>query len=108
MNDILKRITSLMNAKNWTLYKLAKESDIPYSSLNSMFQKNNQPTISTLEKICRAFNITMSEFFSNTPLNTKVKQEFSKVELELIQTFQNLTKNNQKLLIDFANLLQNR
>lgn len=108
MNDILKRITSLMNAKNWTLYKLAKESDIPYSSLNSMFQKNNQPTISTLEKVCRAFNITMSEFFSNTPLNTKVKQEFSKVELELIQTFQNLTKNNQKLLIDFANLLQNR
>lgn len=108
MNDILKRITSLMNTRNWTLYKLAKESDIPYSSLNSMFQKNNQPTISTLEKICKAFNITMSEFFSNTPLNKKIKQDFSKVELELIQTFQNLSKSNQKLLIDFANLLYNR
>lgn len=108
MNDILKRITSLMNTRNWTLYKLAKESDIPYSSLNSMFQKNNQPTISTLEKICKAFNITMSEFFSNTPLNKKIKQDFSKVELELIQTFQNLSKSNQKLLIDFANLLHNR
>lgn len=108
MNDILKRITSLMNSRNWTLYKLAKESDIPYSSLNSMFQKNNQPTISTLEKICKAFNITMSEFFSNTPLNKKIKQDFSKVELELIQTFQNLSKSNQKLLIDFANLLHNR
>ena len=108
MNDILKRITSLMNTRNWTLYKLAKESDIPYSSLNSMFQKNNQPTISTLEKICKAFNITMSEFFSNTPLNKKITQDFSKVELELIQTFQNLSKSNQKLLIDFANLLHNR
>ena len=108
MNDILKRITSLMNSRNWTLYKLAKESDIPYSSLNSMFQKNNQPTISTLEKICKAFNITMSEFFSNTPLNKKIKQDFSKVELELIQTFHNLSKSNQKLLIDFANLLHNR
>ena len=71
MNDVLKRITSLMNHKNWTLYKLAKESDIPYSSLNSMFQKNNQPTISTLEKICKAFNITLSEFFSNTPLDSQ-------------------------------------
>ena len=108
MNDILKRITSLMNHKNWTLYKLAKESDIPYSSLNSMFQKNNQPTISTLEKICKAFNITLSEFFSNTPLNKKTKQDFSKVELELIQTYQNLSKNNQKLLLDFVNLLHNR
>ena len=73
-----------------------------------MFQKNNQPTISTLEKICKAFNITMSEFFSNTPLNKKINQEFSKTELELIQTYQNLSKSNQKLLIDFAYLLHNR
>lgn len=108
MNDILKRITSLMNSRNWTLYKLAKESDIPYSSLNSMFQKNNQPTISTLEKICKAFNITLSDFFSNTPLDNRTKLEFSKLELELIKTYQNLSKNNQKLLLDFANLLHNR
>ena len=35
---------------------LAKESDIPYSSLNSLFLKNNQPTLSTLEKICKGFH----------------------------------------------------
>ena len=50
MNDTLKRINELLDKRNWTLYKLAKESDIPYSSLSSMFQKNNQPTIATLEK----------------------------------------------------------
>ena len=51
MNDTLMKIQKLMNERNWSLYKLAKESDIPYSSLNSLFLKNNQPTLSTLEKI---------------------------------------------------------
>ena len=56
MNDTLMKIQKLMNERNWSLYKLAKESDIPYSSLNSLFLKNNQPTLSTLEKICKGFH----------------------------------------------------
>ncbi len=66
MNRVLQRIKSLMDERQWSLYKLAKESGIPYSSLNSLFQKNNQPTISTLERICNGFHITMSEFFSDS------------------------------------------
>ena len=49
MNDVLQKIKELMEERGWSLYKLAKESGIPYSSLNSLFQKNNQPTITTLE-----------------------------------------------------------
>ena len=108
MNDTLKRIVELLNSRNWTLYKLAKESGIPYSSLNSMFQKNNQPTIATLEKICRAFHINMSEFFSDSiPCKTTEKQ-YSKTEQELIQAYRNLSRNNQKLLYDFVKLLEKR
>lgn len=63
MNTTLKKIMDLLEERQWTIYRLAKESGIPYSSLNSLFQKNNQPTISTLEKICAGFHITMCEFF---------------------------------------------
>ena len=63
MNEVLQQIQKCMSERNWTLYKLSKECDIPYSSLSSLFAKNNQPTISTLEKICDGFNITLSEFF---------------------------------------------
>ena len=55
MNDTLMKIQKLMNERNWSLYKLAKESDIPYSSLNSLFLKNNQPTLSTLDENMQRF-----------------------------------------------------
>lgn len=38
-NDILNKIKTYMEYRNWTLYKLAKEADIPYTSLHSMFEK---------------------------------------------------------------------
>lgn len=41
MNDVLKRIKEILDEKGWTLYKLSKETGIPYSSLNSLFNKNN-------------------------------------------------------------------
>lgn len=63
MNDVLNRIQTLLNEREWTLYRLAKESGITYSSLSSLFKKDNQPTISTLEKICTGLNISLNEFF---------------------------------------------
>ena len=107
MNDTLMKIQKLMNERNWSLYKLAKESDIPYSSLNSLFLKNNQPTLSTLEKICKGFHITLGEFLSNnTPLRD-ISSEYSKDERELIESFRNLNRSNKKLLLAFIKLLHN-
>ena len=37
-NITLMKLELLMNERNWSVYKLAKESDIPYSSLNNLFQ----------------------------------------------------------------------
>ena len=55
-NYVLSRIKELLEQRNWSLYKLAHEASIPYSSLNSLFQKNNQPTVATVEKICAGFD----------------------------------------------------
>lgn len=63
--DTLAKIKEICNKQDWSVYKLAKESDIPYSSLNNMFLRNTQPTVSTLYKLCKGLNITMSEFFSD-------------------------------------------
>ena len=52
--DVLSRLTSLMHAKGWTRYRLAKK----------LWLRNNVPTIFTLEDICRALGITMAEFFT--------------------------------------------
>ena len=49
--DVLDRIQQLLTFKHWSLYKLAKQSDIPYSSLNNIFNRQTCPTMVTLEKI---------------------------------------------------------
>ena len=100
-NRILLKIKLLMEKRHWTMYRLAKESGIPYSSLNSLFQKNNQPTISTLERICNGLNISMGEFFSTQLVQNEHIQTLSSEELVLINLYRSLDKNDQKLLLNY-------
>ncbi len=62
--DVLKHIDELMAQRGWNLNQLAKISNVPQSTLSGLYQRNNSPTIPTLEKLCEAFGITMSEFFA--------------------------------------------
>lgn len=64
--DALKRINELMEDRGWTAYRLGKEAGLPSSTINNMFKRHNMPTISTLEAICNAFNITVARFFIDT------------------------------------------
>lgn len=61
--DIQERIKQLMDAKGWSEYKLAKEANLPQSTISHMFKRNNAPTYPTIEAICRAFGITKAQFF---------------------------------------------
>lgn len=63
-HDIIKRIISICEARSWTIYRLAKESGITYSTLCTMLHKANAPSIPTLIKICNGFDITLSDFFN--------------------------------------------
>lgn len=62
--NALKRIEQLRDERNWTNYRLAKEADISDTTLNNLFKRNNNPSIHTLEAICKAFGITLSQFFT--------------------------------------------
>lgn len=74
-NWIIRRINELLNEYGWTVYKLAKESGIPYSSLNNYYLRNTMPTIETLERITAAFGITLSNFFLTQPIAPPIKLE---------------------------------
>jgi len=105
MNETLIRIKELLQNHHWTLYRLSKESGIPYSSLYSMFNKNTQPTMSTLEKICAAFQIDMTDFFSNLS-GFPLKNMYTEEELKIIKEYRKLNKKEQQLVVDFITLLQ--
>lgn len=96
-NEVLNRIQYFLQFNHWSIYKLAKASAIPYSSLNNMFNRHTCPTVSTLEKICNGFQISLSEFFNfkNNPLrDTSISEE----QQELINAYESLSPSDQKLL----------
>lgn len=62
--SIISRIEELKKSRNWSTYMLAAQSGISYSALNQILRKPHIPTIWTLNKICNAFEISLSEFFS--------------------------------------------
>ena len=105
LNKTLVRIKELLDERNWSMYKLAKEADIPYSSLNTLFQKNNQPTLSTLEKICAGFHISMFEFFSDYPPYRQDSVTLSDDEINLLNIYRKINTSNQKLVREIATLL---
>ena len=61
--DVKTRLQGLMDERGWTIYKVAKEADIPWSTVRNMFKRNTEPSITTLESICRGFGITLAQFF---------------------------------------------
>ena len=61
--DIQGRIRELMEERSWTEYRLAKEANLSHSTVANMFNRNNAPTFPTLEAICNAFQMTLSQFF---------------------------------------------
>ncbi len=52
--DAQKRIKQLMEERGWTDYRLAKESSLSHSTITNMFNRNNTPTLPTLEAVCAA------------------------------------------------------
>lgn len=104
-NKLLSKIQELLDERNWSLYKLAKESNIPYSSLNSLFLKDNQPTVATLEKVCTGFNITLAEFFSdNTPYRNDVPN-ITADERTVLNLFRTLGNKDKEKYLEIINIL---
>lgn len=63
--DIQHKIKTLMDAAGWTKYKLAKMAGLQQSTISHMFKRNNAPTFNTMVSICKAFNMTLGQFFAD-------------------------------------------
>lgn len=61
--NVADRVLELCKARSWSLYRLAHEADMPYSSLSTVLYKTASPSLVSIEKICSGFGITLSQFF---------------------------------------------
>ena len=96
--DVIEHITDLCKERKWTYYRLAKESELPYSTINNMIHHTNIPTIPTLQKMCDAFGITLSDFFLDEVSDFKL----TKGQQELLEVYKHLTKDDKKILVAYG------
>ena len=100
--DTNKRIKRLMEERNWTEYKLAKESGLSQSTIANLFKRNTVPGITTLEAICQGFGITLSQFFSETDL-----VELSPEQKVLFDKWLYLTKEQKEVILKLIDTMKN-
>ena len=62
--DTNKRLRQLLDERGWSEYKLSKVSGLSESTIKNIYRRNTIPSIVTLEFICKAFGITLSQFFA--------------------------------------------
>ena len=101
MIDVLERITYYRKKKGWTEYQLAEMSGLTQSTISSWYRKKIIPTIPSLEKICAAFEITLSQFF----VTDEDCLSLTDIQKELLNEANRLTEQQQRSLIAFFKTL---
>lgn len=99
------KITHLLNERDWTLCRLAKESGVQITNLKEICFRGRIPTIPTIIKICNGFGITLSEFFDegNTTINQLMVSD-----QQLIGYFHAMTSADKNRVADYVHILSNR
>lgn len=62
--DIRKRLMELQQQRGWSDYKIAKEAGLSPNTVSNIYRRGNTPSLVTLEALCKAFGMTMAQFFS--------------------------------------------
>lgn len=100
--DVLNRITLMRKERHWTEYQLAEKSGLTQSTISSWYRKNTLPSIPSLQKICDAYEVTLSQFFAD---NCENAVQLNDKQFEMLNAISKLNSSQQLSLLDFLNKL---
>ena len=89
-----------MDERGWTIYKVAKEADIPWSTVRNMFKRNTEPSIGTLEAICKGMGMTLPQFF-----DVENQMGLSDEQRLLINQWNKLSEHDKLLIVELIKTL---
>ena len=89
--NVLDKIEKLRLDRGWSVYRLAEKAGITDKCIYNRYNRNTMPSIETIEKICEAFGMTLSQFFAEGNL-IEVDEELK----ELFDDWRSLTEEQKK------------
>ncbi len=93
--DVNQKIKQLAKLRGWTEYRLVKESGLAASTIANIYHRDTIPSIPTLEVLCNAFGITLSQFFSEDD-----RVSLSKDQSLLLDRWAAITPDQRKIILD--------
>ena len=100
--NVLDRIVELRTAKGWSEYQLAEEAGMTQSTISSWYRRHMTPSVPSLERICDAFDISLSQFFMESGSQPIVLTD---KQVELINATNKLSPEQLDNLLIFLNSL---
>ena len=91
--DTKDRLRRLMNERGWSVYRIAKEAGLPWSTVHNMFIRNTEPSIKTLECLCRGMGMTLPQFF-----DADNEMGLSPEQAQLLQKWNGLCEKDKQLI----------
>lgn len=92
--DTNERLKQLMKEKSITEYRLAIDSGLSKSTIAAILHRNTTPSVHTIEAVCNALGISVSQFFAEdgSPINITEEQRL------LLQRYAQLSANQRQLI----------
>ncbi len=95
--DALDRIQELCRERGWSYYQLSKVSGIAYSTLSTMINKHNMPSLPTLQRLCDGFGISVTDFFEPDRSSSTLTPD----QTECLTLFTSLSPEDKKLALAY-------
>ena len=98
---VQERISELMKKKGWSKYKLAQETGLYQTTVYDWFNdKHYTPDRNSIELICSAMNISLTEFYSGID-----EGELNGEQTYLLQLFAKVPESKKQLIFDLLRSL---
>lgn len=101
LKDVLAEITRLRLKRKWSEYELSQHSGLSQSTISTWYGKNQVPTVQTLDKVCKGFGITLSQFFAEE----EEAISLTPAQRELLDHWAALTETQQSLFAELFKTL---
>ena len=92
--DTNQRIRQLMKERGLTEYRLALDSGLSKSTVSALLHRNTTPSVPTIEAVCNALGITVSQFFAEEGDSLPVNEE----QRLLLQRYAKLTETQKRII----------
>ncbi len=98
------RIAELLQQRNWSKYKLAKEAGFYPTTVYDWFnEKHFTPDRNSIESICLALGITQAEFYSRVD-----ESELDPQQTRLLELFANVPPDKRQIVFELMQALSDQ